>query len=232
MKTQKINWKRWLLIPFLCILLVLAGGCGKSGAADKGQDEEQQELQQLEAASDTPGSDVFDDQQEADAQDNADNYDPESDYGGEESEGYKQEGDSYDQDSDNDSSEQKDQSSGSGEIEENGVYTTMEDVALYIHTYGKLPLNFMTKKEAKALGWSGGSLEDYAPGMCIGGDRFGNYEGILPNVKGRKYFEADCYYTKGKRTAARIVYSSDGHVWYTEDHYVTFTELFPSGQEE
>ena len=57
-------------------------------------------------------------------------------------------------------------------------------------------------------------------------------EGVLPKVKGRTYYEADCYYTKGKRTAERIVYSSDGHVWYTEDHYVTFTELFPSGQEE
>ena len=75
-------------------------------------------------------------------------------------------------------------------------------------------------------------MSDVAPGKSIGGDRFGNYEGVLPTVKGRKYFEADCYYTKGKRTAARIVYSSDGHVWYTEDHYVTFTELFPSGQEE
>jgi hypothetical protein len=226
MKTQKINWKRWLLIPFLCILLVLAGGCGKSGAADKGQDEEQQELQQLEAASDTPGSDVFDDQQEADAQENADNYDPESDYGGEESEGYKQEGDSYDQDSDNDSSEQKDQSSGSGEIEENGVYTTMEDVALYIHTYGKLPLNFMTKKEAKALGWSGGSLEDYAPGMCIGGDRFGNYEGVLPDGN---YHECDINTLRAaRRGAERLVYSDDGRIYYTNDHYETFTLLYGS----
>ena len=70
--------------------------------------------------------------------------------------------------------------SGAG-IFENGVYTTAEDVALYLHTYGKLPLNFMTKKEARAKGWSGGSLEEYAPGMCIGGDRFGNYEGVLPD---------------------------------------------------
>lgn len=65
-------------------------------------------------------------------------------------------------------------------IEEDGTYTTKEDVALYIHTYGHLPENFITKKQAQALGWEGGSLEPYAPGKCIGGSRFGNYEGILP----------------------------------------------------
>lgn len=62
-------------------------------------------------------------------------------------------------------------------IAEDGSYTTKEDVALYIHTYGKLPQNFITKKQARELGWGGGSLEPYAPGMCIGGDRFGNYRG-------------------------------------------------------
>ncbi len=115
-----------------------------------------------------------------------------------------------------------------------GPVTEPQAIADYLFTYGKLPDNFITKKEAQDLGWDStrNYLSDVAPGKSIGGDRFGNYEGILPNVKGRKYFEADCYYTKGKRTAARIVYSSDGHVWYTEDHYVTFTELFPSGQEE
>ena len=107
-------------------------------------------------------------------------------------------------------------------------------IADYLFTYGKLPDNFITKKEAQELGWDStrNYVSDIAPGKSIGGDRFGNYEGVLPKVKGRTYYEADCYYTKGKRTAERIVYSSDGHVWYTEDHYVTFTELFPSGQEE
>lgn len=49
------------------------------------------------------------------------------------------------------------------------TYTTKEDVALYIHLYGRLPDNFITKKEAQQLGWTGGSLEPYAPGCCIGG---------------------------------------------------------------
>ena len=75
--------------------------------------------------------------------------------------------------------------------DENGSYTTKEDVALYLWVYGELPDNFITKKEAQNLGWSGGALEPYAPGCCIGGDRFGNYEGILPETKGVTYTECD-----------------------------------------
>ena len=120
------------------------------------------------------------------------------------------------------------------EEERAGPIIDPQPIADYLFTYGKLPDNFITKKEAQELGWDStrNYVSDVAPGKSIGGDRFGNYEGVLPKVKGRTYYEADCYYTKGKRTAERIVYSSDGHVWYTEDHYVTFTELFPSGQEE
>ena len=120
------------------------------------------------------------------------------------------------------------------EEERAGPIIEPQAIADYLFTYGKLPDNFITKKEAQELGWDSTRhyVSDVAPGKSIGGDRFGNYEGVLPKVKGRTYYEADCYYTKGKRTAERIVYSSDGHVWYTEDHYVTFTELFPSGQEE
>lgn len=112
-------------------------------------------------------------------------------------------------------------------IDENGSYTTRDDVALYIHIYGKLPQNFITKKEAQALGWSGGSLEPYAPGKCIGGTRFGNYEGQLPEKDGRIYTECDID-TLGQdsRGAKRIVFSNDGLIYYTEDHYSTFTLLY------
>jgi guanyl-specific ribonuclease Sa len=112
-------------------------------------------------------------------------------------------------------------------LDEAGVYTSKEDVAAYIHEYGKLPQNFITKKEAKALGWPGGSLEEYAPGKCIGGDRFGNYEGLLPEESGRKYYECDVD-TLGKdsRGAKRIIYSSDGLIFYTDDHYESFTQLY------
>ena len=110
-------------------------------------------------------------------------------------------------------------------IDENGSYTTMEDVSLYLYTYGKLPENFITKNEARDLGWPGGSLEPYAPGKCIGGDRFGNYEGLLPTD--RQYFECDID-TLGasSRGAKRIVFSEDGLIYYTDDHYESFTLLY------
>ena len=113
------------------------------------------------------------------------------------------------------------------DIEEDGTYTTKEDVARYIHTYGHLPENFITKKQAQALGWEGGSLEPYAPGKCIGGSRFGNYEGTLPEKDGRTYTECDID-TLGasKRGAKRIVFSNDGLIYYTEDHYETFELLY------
>ena len=112
-------------------------------------------------------------------------------------------------------------------IDPEGTYTSKEDVALYIHTYGHLPNNFITKKEAKALGWKSGSLEKYAPGKCIGGDRFGNYEGLLPKASGRTYTECDID-TLGasKRGAKRIVFSNDGLIYYTGDHYESFTLLY------
>ncbi|HAB95207.1 MAG TPA: ribonuclease [Lachnospiraceae bacterium] len=114
--------------------------------------------------------------------------------------------------------------SGQQQIDENGSYTTKEDVALYIHTYGKLPSNFITKKEAEKLGWTGGSLEPYAPGKCIGGNHFGNYEGLLPDGN---YKECDIdTLGKKKRGAKRLIYSDDGRIYYTEDHYESFTQLY------
>ncbi len=112
-------------------------------------------------------------------------------------------------------------------LDPDGSYTTKDDVALYIHLYGCLPNNFISKKEAQALGWEGGSLEPYAPGMCIGGSYFGNYEGLLPEADGREYTECDID-TLGanSRGAKRIVFSNDGLIYYTDDHYESFTLLY------
>lgn len=112
-------------------------------------------------------------------------------------------------------------------LDPNGSYTTKEDVALYLYTYGELPQNFITKKEAQSLGWQGGSLEPYAPGCCIGGSYFGNYEGLLPKESGRSYYECDID-TLGanSRGAKRIVYSNDGLIYYTADHYESFELLY------
>ena len=111
-----------------------------------------------------------------------------------------------------------------------GPMDKAQELADYLFEHGELPENFITKQEARDLGWdsSYNYVSDVAPGMSIGGDYFGNYEGQLPKAKGRKFHECDCNYTGGKRGAERIIYSNDGHVWYTNDHYGTFTELFPS----
>ena len=112
-------------------------------------------------------------------------------------------------------------------LDEHGSYTTKDDVALYIHTYGRLPDNFVTKKEAESAGWSGGSLEKYLPGKCIGGSRFGNYEELRPDAEGRKWTECDIN-TLGasSRGAERIVFSNDGLIYYTADHYESFEQLY------
>ena len=117
-------------------------------------------------------------------------------------------------------------------IAEDGSYTSKEDVALYLHTYGHLPDNYITKDEARALGWqSKGTLDEVAPGKSIGGDYFGNYEGILPDEPGREYHERDIDYVSGNRNAKRIVYSNDGNIYYTEDHYNTFEHLYGDDEE-
>ena len=111
-----------------------------------------------------------------------------------------------------------------------GPLEEAQRIADYFFEHGELPDNFITKKQAQALGWDNtvNYVSDVAPGKSIGGDYFGNYEQKLPVVKGRKYYEADCFYRGGKRNAYRIIYSTDGHVWYTGDHYETFVELFPT----
>lgn len=123
-------------------------------------------------------------------------------------------------------SQDENENNGPGDaITEDGTYDSKDQVALYLHTYGKLPSNYMTKEEAKTLGWTGGSLEAYAPGRCIGGDYFGNYEGRLPEDD--EYHECDID-TLGasSRGSKRIVYSDDGDIYYTGDHYNSFEKLY------
>ena len=108
-------------------------------------------------------------------------------------------------------------------VHKGGEYTSRYDVALYIRRFGTLPRNFITKEQARALGWRGGPLEPYAPGKSIGGDRFGNYERRLPPDN---YRECDID-TRGKpRGAKRLVYTPKGErIYYSDDHYKTFKEV-------
>ena len=113
-------------------------------------------------------------------------------------------------------------------VSEDGWYSSKEEVALYVHLYGHLPDNYITKREAEALGWTGGSVERYAgEGTAIGGSRFGNYEGLLPEAEGRTYTECDID-TVGasSRGARRLVFSNDGLIYYTGDHYASFELLY------
>ena len=113
-------------------------------------------------------------------------------------------------------------------IREDGSYTSRDEVALYLHTYGKLPKNFISKKDAEEQGFrfGEGDFGEAFPGMSVGGSRFGNYEGQLPEKAGRRYYECDIDYQGGRRNAKRLVYSNDGLIFYTDDHYKSFTQLY------
>lgn len=112
-------------------------------------------------------------------------------------------------------------------VAEDGVYSSMEEVAVYIATYQKLPGNFITKNNAAARGWDSrkGNLDEIAPGSSIGGDRFGNYEQQLPDEKGRKWTECDIGFNGGYRGGERIVFSNDGLIYYTGNHYQSFSQV-------
>ena len=113
-------------------------------------------------------------------------------------------------------------------LPEDGQYDDKDNVALYIHLYGKLPSNYVTKKDAEALyGWQGGALDAIAPGKAIGGSYYGNYEGLLPDADGREWTECDIgTIGQTKRGAERIVFSNDGLIYYTPDHYESFELLY------
>ena len=118
-------------------------------------------------------------------------------------------------------------------VTEGAYYYDLEHVVLYLDRYGVLPDNYITKDEARELGWEGGSVENYLDGAAIGGDRFGNREGLLPEASGRSYTECDID-TDGQssRGAKRLVFSNDGLYFYTEDHYETFDELVVTETQE
>jgi len=113
------------------------------------------------------------------------------------------------------------------DVEEGGWYDTKEEVAIYLTFFEELPDNYLTKKEAQNLGWESrkGNLWDVAKGKSIGGDRFGNYEGLLPDAKGRKWTECDIDFDGSYRNGKRIVFSNDGLIYYTGNHYKSFDEI-------
>lgn len=112
-------------------------------------------------------------------------------------------------------------------VEQDQAYTDKDHVAAYIHIYKKLPPNYITKAEARSLGWKDkGTLDQVAPGKSIGGDRFSNYEKILPDAPGRSWKECDIDYVRGNRNAKRICFSNDGLIYYTSSHYQDFEKIY------
>jgi len=114
-------------------------------------------------------------------------------------------------------------------VVEDGAYTSMEEVSVYLQVFGRLPQNFITKRQAAALGWDSlvGNLDEVAPGYSIGGDRFGNYEGKINPMDGNRHEwqECDINYHGGHRNGQRIVFSQYGLIFYTDDHYHTFRQV-------
>lgn len=117
-------------------------------------------------------------------------------------------------------------------VVEGEYYSTPQEVVDYLDLYGDLPPNYLTKEEARELGWVAkeGNLWDIAPDATIGGDYFGNFEELLPEADDRDYFEADVNYEGGHRNAERVVFSNDGLYFYTDDHYESFVEMEPGGE--
>jgi len=113
------------------------------------------------------------------------------------------------------------------EVFEDQSYTDPYKVAQYIYKYDKLPPNYITKQEAEELGWvsNEGNLWEVTDKKSIGGNRFYNREGDLPESEGRVYYECDVNYQGGYRGSERLVYSNDGLIYYTDDHYDSFVEI-------
>lgn len=106
------------------------------------------------------------------------------------------------------------------------VLTNEKAVVSYVKQHHCLPDCYITKREARERGWNPaqGNICDVLPGRAIGGDRFGNRGHSLPDVPGRKWFEADINFDCGRRNADRLLFSSDGLVYVTKDHYRTFQQ--------
>lgn len=248
--------KRWnYIVWFFLLMLGLFTGCGKQPPETPGQDFIQEEyLGESSAGAAAEQKDKITNVPQGDPAGDSSGYTdhqgkpeagiteaPESSSGGNGTDDFKESGD--DTSVDDSSADVQDipditaapEDGGTdipdepaARVQEDGEYTSKEEVAAYLYKFGHLPDNYITKAEARELGWVSqeGNLYEAAPGKSIGGDYFGNYEGILPEESGRQYHECDIDTDGSYRGAKRIVYSNDGLIYYTEDHYNTFELLY------
>lgn len=210
--------KRRLLNICLALIMLFMTACG--GYKDAGQEAPQgyeQEVQESFVETPSPTENISDDLQEPDieTQSSVENTPEVSQEPGSEAQVSTAEPEATQEAVTND------------KLPEYGnYYYDVTNVVLYLEVYGELPPNYITKSQAQSLGWEGGSVEKYQKGAAIGGDSFGNREGLLPEADGRRYTECDIdtngYSSRGSR---RLVFSNDGLYFYTSDHYETFSEV-------
>jgi hypothetical protein len=107
------------------------------------------------------------------------------------------------------------------------TYLGIEGADAYLADFGFLPEYYISKKQAQKSGWQNwkGNLDEVLPGKMIGGDIYKNKDGKLPQSPGRVWYEADINYEGGYRNSQRILYSSDGLMFVSYDHYKTFYEI-------
>lgn len=118
------------------------------------------------------------------------------------------------------------ESAGEAQITEDGSYTGKDEVAAYLHTYGRLPGNYITSEAAKNLGWDGeGDLWAIQSGAALGGDDYANLAGLLPSDGERSWKQCDVNYNGGIRGPERLCYSNDGLIYYSPDRFTTFVEI-------
>jgi len=105
--------------------------------------------------------------------------------------------------------------------------TAQQNVVNYLRQYHRLPDFYITKRKARQSGWDPrtGNLCQVMPGKAIGGDRYNNREKLLPAAPDRQWYEADINYHCGRRASDRLLYSSDGLIYVTLDHYKTFLRV-------
>lgn len=96
----------------------------------------------------------------------------------------------------------------------------------WLKYYGSLPDYYISSAQLEALGWEYGDRPSkFAPGKMLGGGIYDNEDRKLPHRIGRIWREADINYTPGKRNRHRILWSNDGLIFVTYDHYHTFYEI-------
>lgn len=192
----------------MVMLAFVAAGCGKESEEEIFSEDlvplDEEELQALEEGA--QGDDQFEVMDEDMLVD-----DPEVELGE----------DSEDEKNENEDSQKT-------KLEKDGTYTDKDDVIRYIHEYGHLPSNYITKKEARDLGWSDGAdnLSEVAPGKNIGGDEYGNSDKMLPEEEGRVFYECDVNVEPGERGEEKVIYTNDGQIFYTGDNMETFEQVY------